>query len=264
MRVKGSKKFTDIHFEHFSEARIGTVTISRDAQGRHFATLQIGCLVSPWEKWKKTGTDGAFDLNLRNFLTEDDGTVTDNPHFLKITEKKLKKAQRKLSRRYGSAKQSGKKLKECMNYQKQKRKLAVLHEKTAAQRFEFQNILSRYLLEKHDTEYAEDLKVKNLLHNHHLAKAINDVSWSQFLLLCSRKAAEHGKKFVKVPPKNTTQTCSCCGYVCSGENHLDLYVEEWTCPGCGTHHVRDHNAAENILARGRMLQRKEKEKKIAA
>ena len=260
VRVKGSKKFVDFLFGHLSEARIGTVTISRDAQGRYFATLQVGCLVSPWEEWKKTGKDGAFDLNLRNFLTEDDGTVTDNPHFLKKTEKKLKKAQRRLSRRYESAKRSGKKRKECKNYQKQKRKLAVLHEKTAAQRLEFQNVLSRHLLEKHDTEYAEDLKTKNLLHNHHLAKAISDVSWSQFLLLCSRKAEEHGKKFVKVPPQYTTQTCSSCGHVCSDEDHLGLHVEEWTCPVCGTHHVRDHNAAENILARGRMLQGKEEKK----
>lgn len=253
----------DFFLGHFSEARIGSVTISRDAQGRYFATLQVGCLVSPWEEWKKTGKDGAFDLNLRNFLTEDDGTVTDNPHFLKKTEKKLKKAQRRLSRRYESAKRSGKKRKECKNYQKQKRKLAVLHEKTAAQRLEFQNVLSRHLLEKHDTEYAEDLKTKNLLHNHHLAKAISDVSWSQFLLLCSRKAEEHGKKFVKVSPQYTTQTCSSCGHVCSDEDHLGLHVEEWTCPVCGTHHVRDHNAAENILARGRMLQGKEEKKKAA-
>jgi putative transposase len=152
-----------------------------------------------------------------------------------------------------------------VRYQKQKAKVARDHEKIAAQRFEFQNVLSKRMIKSHDHTFAEDLKVANMKRNHKLAKAISDVSWSQFLSLCEAKAAQHGKVFMKVPPQYTTQTCSVCGYVMSGDESLGLDVEDWICPSCGAHHFRDHNSAKNILARGEaMLAEKEKETAAAS
>ena len=109
---------------------------------------------------------------------------------------------------------------------------------------------SKRLIENQDLIVSEDLKVKNLLKNHKLAYAISDVSWSAFFTMLEQKSSMYGKVYVKVPPHHTTQTCSACGYVMKEENHIALGISEWDCPVCNTHHIRDHNAAKNILNRG--------------
>ena len=161
--------------------------------------------------------------------------------------------QRRLSKKAERAKQEGRELKDCVEYQKLRRRIAKLHKKIANQRLNFQHELASTILKNHDIVYAEDLKIKNMIRNHNLAKAISDVSWGQFLSIMEKKAAMRGKIFVKVPPHYTTQTCSFCGYVLKQEERLTLQDKEWTCPKCGTHHVRDHNSAEVILQRGQEL-----------
>ena len=101
----------------------------------------------------------------------------------------------------------------------------------------------------HDLVAAEELRSKNLLKTHALSMFISDVGWRAFLSMLEYKAKMHGKVFRAVNPRNTTQTCSHCGHVLTGENKLTLDDREWTCPVCGTHHLRDHNAAKNILAK---------------
>ena len=104
-----------------------------------------------------------------------------------------------------------------------------------------------------DYLFAEDLKVKNLLKNHKLAKAISDSGWRMFLTQLEWCASKNGRICILVNPKNTTQTCSSCGYVCKGKDHIELGVEEWTCPKCGKHHIRDLNASINIKNAGLLL-----------
>ncbi len=113
----------------------------------------------------------------------------------------------------------------------------------------FQHILSAALIKNHDLVAAEELRSKNLLKNHALAMSISDAGWRSFLSKLEYKAKLYGRIFITVDPKNTTQTCSTCGHVMSGENKLNLKDREWLCPKCGTHHIRDVNAAKNILSK---------------
>ncbi|GAF37245.1 mobile element protein [Lentilactobacillus farraginis DSM 18382 = JCM 14108] len=93
----------------------------------------------------------------------------------------------------------------------------------------------------------EDLKTKNLMRNHHLAKAIANASWYQFRTMLAYKCNWYGKQLVVVSAKNTSRICSACGH---NGGAKPLAIREWTCSECQTHHDRDINAAVNILKRG--------------
>ena len=145
--------------------------------------------------------------------------------------------------------QNGKKLADAKNYQKQRRKLAKTQRHIARQRSEYLNVISKRMVENQDLIAAENLKVRNLLKNHCLAKSISDAGWRTLLSLLQQKADMYGKTVILVSPQYTTQTCSHCGHVLKGKYMLPLSAREWTCPVCGTHHMRDQNAAQNILAK---------------
>ena len=167
-------------------------------------------------------------------------------------EKKLKREQRKLSRRALLAKQKGINLFEAKNYQKQKRKVARLHEKVMNQRADFLNKLSTEIIKNHDIICIEDLNVKGMLRNHKLARSISDVSWSSFVAKLQYKADWYGREIIKVNQWfPSSQICSECGHK-DGKKPLD--IREWTCPICHTHHDRDINASINILIEGLRIQ----------
>lgn len=250
VRVKASKKLIDALFSRTAETRLGTVTVTLDETDRLYISVQLGSDEPFVEEYKKTGSETAFDLNLSNFLTDAEGNVIDTPHFLKKSEEKIMRLQKKLSRKAERAKQEGRDLSECVEYQKLRIRLTEEHKHVANQRSNFHHNVASMMLKNHDIVYAEDLKVKNLVKNHKLAKAISDAGWSQFLGIMEQKAAMRGKTFINVPPQNTTQTCCACGHVMKGDEHIGLGVEEWTCPKCGVHHIRDHNAAINIIHKG--------------
>ena len=249
IRFAGSERVHEI-FDRASETRIGAIKISMDACGRYFASLQIGSVEPFHASMLKTGSMVGIDVNIDNFCTTSDNEVVENPKCRKASQDKLTKAQRRLSRREKAAKANGRPLRECKNYQKQRRKVAYLHGKSAAQNDAFQHALSKTIIENQDVVVVEDLKVKNLMKNHHLAKAIADCSWASFVQKLCYKAKFYRKTVVKVSPRNTTQTCHVCGYVLTGDETLTLNDRDWTCPSCGTHHLRDHNAAINIKNRG--------------
>ncbi|WP_282804088.1 RNA-guided endonuclease InsQ/TnpB family protein, partial [Secundilactobacillus kimchicus] len=104
--------------------------------------------------------------------------------------------------------------------------------------------LTKQLVEQYDVIKIEDLKAKNLLKNHKLARAIANQSWRELRSQLEYKCAWYGKQLVTVNPKKTSQICSNCGYD-DGKHTLD--IREWTCPNCGINHDRDINAARNIL-----------------
>lgn len=247
LRVSGSHKEI---LNRTGETRIGTVTIFKDNLDRYFVSMQLASDRAFVEKPDKIGKQIGIDLNTDNFLTTSNGEVIDNPRYYRKMTKKLAKAQRKLSRKARRAKSESRSLKESKNYQKQRKLVAKIQSRVFYQRKNFLNNLSTKLIKNHDLVVAEELRSSNLLKNHALAMSISDVGWRTFLQMLSYKADLYGKRFITINPKNTTQTCSTCGHVMSGDNKLTLSDRQWDCPECKTHHVRDHNAAINILNKG--------------
>lgn len=249
VRFKGSDRIHHL-FKRVCETRIGTITVSMDECERYYASFQIGSVCPFHKTLRHTGKSLGVDVNVENFCTDSEGTVTDNPKFRKNTQGKLAKAQKKLSRMAVRAKKEGRTLCGSKNYQKQRFKVAQLHRHAAAQREAFQHILSRTMIENQDMVFVEDLQVKNMAKNHCLAAAIADCAWSSFVRKLEYKARLYGRTFAKVRAVGTTQTCSECGYQMKDGEKLTLADREWTCPHCKTHHNRDHNAAINIKERG--------------
>lgn len=235
--------------------RIGTVTVSKDNLGYYWVSFQLASAKPFKATLKKTRSSIGIDLNTDNFLTDSNGERVENPRYYQRTEKYLKNAKRVLSRRRLRAKKENRALRNSKNYLKQRLLVAKKMKKISNQRNSFLDDLSIALIKNHDLVVAEDLKSKNMLKNHALAKSISDVGWRAFIQKLTYKAELYGKTFVTVNPKNTTQTCHDCGYICGSDEKrkkLSLKDREWTCPKCDTFHIRDHNAAQNILAKGQL------------
>lgn len=227
---------------------IKSATISKTATGKYFISILCEEEIIPLPK---TNSNLGIDLGLENFAILSTGEKIENPRFLVSLSKKLAREQKILSRRGLLAKKKGIELSNSFNYQKQKLKVARLHEKIAHQRRDFLHKLSTNLIKNHDVICIEDLASRNLMKNHHLARAIGDVSWSEFVRLLHYKADWYGKKIVTVSRwYPSSQLCSSCG---ESSGKKPLSVREWTCEGCGTHHDRDINASLNILQEGLRL-----------
>jgi len=255
IRFKGSKKRLQQLFEldKKQEIRIGTLTIRRDGCGDYYVSMQLASdepFVKPFEK---TGSMIGIDLNVENFYADSFGNIVDNPRYYKHMKRRLHNAQKKLSRRIIRAKKENRSFINGKNIQKQRQIVAELAAKVMRRRDAFQHIQSVALIKNHDLVAAEELRSKNLLKNHALAQSIQDVGWRSFLSKLEYKAKLYGKTFVTVDPKNTTQTCAECGHIMSGKDKLTLKVREWRCPKCGAYHIRDVNAAKNILAKAQSV-----------
>jgi len=249
LRVKGShQRF----LTRTAETRIGTVSIKKDNLDQFWLSMQLASDEPFVTIPAKSNNELGIDLNTENFLTTSDGEVVANPRYYRTIKHKLANAQRKLSRRGRRAKASKRKLRNSKNYQKQRLVVAKIQNKVMKRRQDFLHKLSTALIKNHDLVVAEELRSKNLLKNHALAMSIADAGWRTFLQMLTYKADLYGKTFVTVNPAYTTQTCHDCGFVMGkqGTQKLGLDKRSWTCPNCGVYHVRDHNAAQNILAKG--------------
>ena len=249
LRVAGSHRRI---IDKKKDIRIGTVTVSKDSADRYFVSMQLGSDTPFVNKLVKTNSQIGIDLNTENFLTTSEGKVIDNPRYYRMIKGRLAKAQRILSRRQRRAKKEKRSLRNSKNYQKQRRLVAKIHDKIRNQRNNFLNVNSTRLINNHDLIVAENLKSSNMLKNHALALSISDVGWRSFLQKLTYKADLYQRTFIVVHPKNTTQTCHDCGFIMGSGNteKLTLKDREWTCPACQTHHIRDVNAAKNILSKG--------------
>lgn len=227
------------------QGRILSITISLDAAGRYFATFL--CTDVPAKKASATNQEVGIDLGIGMLATLSDGTKVRNPHHLKKYERKLAQEQRRLSRRKGARRGE----KPSNRYLKQRKKVARIHTKIAYARTDTLHKVTTMLADENQVLCMEDLNVKGMMQNSHLAKALSDVSFGEFARLLEYKCIERRRIFVKVSRfYPSSKTCSSCGHKLDA---LPLSVRSWNCPVCGAHHDRNVNAARNILTEGKRI-----------
>ena len=231
---------------------IKSATISKHPSGKYYVALVCKEDIQPMPK---TNQSIGIDLGISNFAILSDGQKIDNQQFTRKMAKKLSREQRKLSRRLLLAKKREVDISKAENYQKQKQKVARLHEKVKNQREDFLNKISTEIIKNHDVICIEDLNVKGMLRNHKLSKSISDVSWSSFVRKLEYKAEWYERTIIKIDRWfPSSQVCSKCGY---NDGKKPLNIREWVCSNYHTHHDRDINASKNILTEGLRLQKQE-------
>ncbi|MDT6979636.1 RNA-guided endonuclease TnpB family protein [Levilactobacillus zymae] len=238
------------------DGQIKRYTVSHDATGRYYLSLQVE-FPEP-KPLPKTGAQIGIDLGVADLAITSNGRKY--PKFQAPWEEQQGITwQRKFDRRKHQAKVNVAQwnhdknhlikleLNDYQNWQRAKQIKARYQRKLANRRKDYLSKLTTQLVKVYDVIVIEDLKIKNLMHNHHLAKSIANASWYQFRTMLDYKCKWYGKKLIVVNPNYTSQQCSSCGFQ-SGQKPLE--IREWICPHCGTHHDRDINAAVNILHRG--------------
>lgn len=183
-------------------------------------------------------------MGLKFFTKDQKDNSVIYPQFLRKTEKRLKKAQRRLSKKFvkGAKPQSN-------NYHKQRKRLGQIHLKIQRQRKDWAIKQARCVVHSNDVVVYEDLKIANMVKNHHLAKSISDASWYQFTQWLDYYGKIWDQAVVAVSPNYTSQDCSNCGHRVKNT----LSTRTHCCPSCKVELCRDTNAALNILQKGMNL-----------
>ena len=221
------------------EGKIKSATISQVPSGKYFVSILVKTEHIPMES---TGNMIGIDLGIKDLIITSDGDKFNNIRTTKKYEDKLAKEQRKLSH----------KVKGSNNWNKQRIKVARIHEKIHNTRIDYLHKISHKLINENQVIVSEDLAVSNMVKNHNLAKDIFDCGWYELTRQLQYKSDWNNRQYIKIGRfTKSSQPCNVCGYI--NEKTKDLSVREWTCPECGTVHDRDINAAKNILNEGLKL-----------
>lgn len=216
-----------------SDYKLKAVTVSQTPSGKYYASILFE--YENQAPQRKPQTFLGLDFSMHELYKDSNGNEPQYPRYYRQAEKKLAREQRKLS-----LMQKG-----SNNRNKQRVKVAKLHERVANQRKDFLHKQSRQIANAYDCVCIEDLDMKAMSQSLHFGKSVSDDGWGMFTTFLAYKLEEMGKQLVKVDKFfASSQTCSMCGY--KNSETKDLSVRTWDCPNCGTHHDRDINAAKNI------------------
>ena len=213
-----------------------TITVKLDPSGRWSISLRVNDTRDL--RLNPTNKQVGIDLGITSLLTTSDGEKFANPKNHYKLHKKLRLAQKSLSR----------KTKGSNNYHKARIKVARIHAKIKDSREDYTHKLTTQLIRENQTIVVEDLAVKNMVKNHKLARAISDANWGELVRQLEYKADWYGRELIKIDRYfPSSKRCSSCGYIVE---KLPLNIREWDCPECAAHHDRDINASINILRMG--------------
>lgn len=234
---------SDLYFKRLQIYKEGirSATLSKTKSGNYFLSILVEMDDTELKKFEHTNKQVGIDLGVKDFVITSDGEVFENKHFFKEREKQVKRLQRQLSR----------KVKGSNNRRKVQIRIAMLFERITNKKVAYIHYVTNELLSYFDTIFMEDLNVKGMLKNHHLAKTIQEVGFYNFKETLVNKALVNDKKVMIIDRfYPSSKTCSQCGYK---KRDLKLSDRFWVCPICGTKHDRDVNAARNILLEGQRM-----------
>ena len=231
LRLVGNPKQ---HIETFPRKQIKRVRLVRRADGYY---VQFSVQAQRRVEHIPTGKQIGIDVGLKAYYTDSEGSTVENPRHFRKAEKQLKRLHRHLSR-----KQKGSK-----NRLRARKRLAKASLKVQRQREDFARKQANALVTSSDVIAYEHLEIRNMVKNHHLAKAIHDAGWGIFLHWVKAYGVMHDIPVIAVPPQFTSQRCSACGTLVK----KSLSVRTHICTSCGLVLDRDQNAALNILAKAR-------------
>lgn len=216
--------------------QIKSATVSQVPSGKYYVSILVE---TEHEELSHTNRKIGLDLGIKDLCITSAGAKYENPKILKKYERRLAKLQRQLAH----------KEKRSNNYYKTRKQIALCHEKIRNTRKDYLHKISHEIISENQVIVSENLRIKNMVKNHHLAKNISDVSWYELTRQLEYKAEWNKRKYVKIDTfYASSQLCSACGY--QNADTKDLSVRKWICPKCGAEHDRDINAAKNILAEG--------------
>ena len=228
----------DYDFSSLNIKKIYNITVERSKTNKYYCSI---CCDVEIKEYEHTGEVIGIDLGIKDLVIDSNGNKYSNPKYQQKFENKIKH----LNRLYSKKKKGSK------NQEKYRLKLAIAHEKLCNKRKDYLHKITTKLIKENDIICIENLNVKGMSKNHHLAKAIQDASFGTLVRMLTYKAQWHNRRIIEIGRfYSSSKICYCCGCI---NKSLTLKDREWDCPNCGIHHDRDINAAINIKNEGLRL-----------